>query len=138
MKLMKFFLGFIVICLFTLFATANLEQVQISFPFSDYSLLGMKTTVIKNSEGNDQTSTEPRKVPLYLVIFVTFGFGFITSWVLSSGIMRALRKNLKKTQKQCDIITQERDKLRNIPVSGAIDHPDDDSDVSVRADLPVR
>lgn len=136
MKLAKFFFGFVVICLFTLFATANLQKVQVNFLFEDQPLLGYSQI---KPEPDTQIGTfekTPRQIPLFLVIFGTFGFGFIVSWMLSSGLIRSHKRNFKHLKKEFDLLAKERDELRNLPVNTPND-ADKNSDKKPSA-LPVK
>ncbi|MBN1879950.1 LapA family protein [bacterium] len=139
MKLMKFFLGFIVICLFTLFATANLEKVQINFLLENQPLLGYSRILATPSESNDVVDKAPRKVPLFLVIFASFGLGFIVSWTMSSSIVRSHKQIAKKLKKQSNDLIKERDELRNLPVSASMgDLADNQSAPAAKKNLPVK
>ncbi len=122
MKLLKFFIGFVIVSVFTLFGTANMENVQVNFLFKNQPLLGYSKTMTENADNNETVVKEPRQIPLFLLIFTTFGFGFIVSWVLSSSLVRSYKHELKKLKKQFDNLVRERDELRNLSVNNDTDN----------------
>jgi len=120
MKILKFFVGFLIICAFTMFATANLQKVQVNFLFDDQPLLGYMEIENSNPDGTMTPERVPRQLPLFILIFGVFGVGFLVSWILSMGLLRKQRKNTKTLRKQCDSMNTELDELRNLPVNS---HP---------------
>ncbi len=138
MKLLKFFIGFVIVCIFTLFATANMGKVQVNFLFENQPLLGYSRVITESAENNEIFLKEPRQIPLYLLIFSTFGFGFIVSWVLSSSLVRSHKQNLKKLKKQFDNLVRERDELRNLSVNSNPDNQTfDDTLATTKSSLPI-
>lgn len=125
MKIAKFFIGFLIICAFTMFATANLQKIQVNFLFDNQPLLGYHEAEQPNNNGSTETIRTPREVPLFLLLFVTFGLGFLVSWILSAGLVRKHKKNAKTLTKQCNAVTQELDELRNLPVQPPDGTPSD-------------
>jgi uncharacterized membrane protein YciS (DUF1049 family) len=93
MKLAKVFLGLVVIALFTLFATANLDVVTFRLFIRDFN------------------------VRLFMVVYASFGLGFIVAWFLSAQMIRMHKKELKNCQKQFEVLLKERDELRNLPLN---------------------
>ncbi|MGB3976104.1 MAG: LapA family protein [bacterium] len=104
MKIMKAFIGFLIIILFTLFATSNIEEVHVNLFNKDQSILGY----------NDQGM--PSTAPLFLVIYAGFGLGFVVAWLLSSTQSLKYKRNLRSLQKQYKALMTETEKLRNLPV----------------------
>ncbi len=96
MKLAKVFFGLIVIAIFTLFATANLDEVTVRL-FS-----------------RDVINTQ-----VFMLIYASFALGFVVAWFLGSQMIRLHKKKWKKLQKQYDLLVKERDELRNLPVNSA-------------------
>ncbi len=94
MKVIKFFLGFIVLCLFTMFSVSNNH-----------------TTFLKPFFNNESI------IPVYLLVYCSFAVGFIFAWILSLGMMRSLKKNLKQLTRINKEQETELLKLRNLPVS---------------------
>ncbi|HPQ41809.1 MAG TPA: LapA family protein [bacterium] len=117
MKVVKFFIGFLIICAFTMFATANLEKVQVNFLFNDQPLLGYASVEETHPDGSTTIQEVPRKIPLFILIYTTFGLGFLISWILSAGIVRKSRKQAKRLTKQNETIQRELNELRNLPVN---------------------
>lgn len=105
MKIAKVFIGFVIIVLFTLFATANIEEVHVNFLSKSQSMLGY------------DKQEEPKTIPLFVVIYVSFGAGFIVAWFLGGTLVRMHKRNLKKLQKQYDVLLKETEQLRNLPVN---------------------
>ncbi len=112
MKIMKAFIGFLILILFTLFATANIEEVHVNLFNKNQPILGYKEI------------DTPSTVPLFLVIYASFGIGFIAAWFLGSSQARKHKRNLKTLQKQYKALMTETEKLRNLPVKD----PEEDLD----------
>lgn len=137
MKVLKFFIGFLIICAFTMFATANLEKVQVNFLFDSQPLLGYKTIEVSHPDGSTTPVQEPRKVPLFILIFFSFGFGFLVSWILSAGLVRKNKKQVKKLSKENNAMHRELNELRNLPVNSPSDSSVEAIETSDKKSLPV-
>jgi len=138
MKVVKFFVGFLIICAFTMFATANLQQVQVNFLFDSQPLLGYVQVDKANPDGTITTVKTPRQVPLFILIFGIFGFGFLVSWILSMGLLRKQKKDTKQLKKDCASMNEELDKLRKLPViSDSESKPKELTDSNNDNSLPV-
>ena len=108
MKVFKFFIGFIILCIFTIFAAANTHIVPI------YYFLHANNT-------SDAVGTIDSflKFPTFILVYLCFGMGFIVAWILSSGFKRVFKKQIKQLKKQLSEKDDELTRLRNLPVSAA-------------------
>ena len=116
MKIVKFFPGLLVIGAFTMFATANLQKVQVNLFAENQPILGSVTVEKTDAAGKVIEETRPRQVPLFVLIYATFLFGFLVAWFLSIGLVRKHKKAAKKLTKQSNSMAKELNELRNLPV----------------------
>ncbi|MBN1553012.1 LapA family protein [bacterium] len=118
MKVFKFFIGFLLLVIFTYFAASNTHIVPIY-------LLGHPNSNIEQPA--DPLAIEPPEIkePLqfqaFALVYLCFGLGFLTAWILNAGFRRSLKKEIKKLQKVIRGQEKELDKLRNLPISGTAD-----------------
>ncbi|MBN1356470.1 LapA family protein [bacterium] len=101
MRAFKFFIGFLVLCVFTIFAAANTQTVLLRFFITPGS----------------QTEAQGLALPLFILIYLCFAIGFITAWILSFGIKRSAKKSISQMKKQIIQQEEELNKLRNLPVA---------------------
>ncbi|MBN1297648.1 LapA family protein [bacterium] len=137
MKVLKFFIGFLIICAFTMFATANMDKVQVNLLFDDQPLLGYKSVDQVNDDGTIQTVRAARRIPVFILIFGSFGLGFLISWSLSTSLMRGYKKAARSIKKQNDRMLDELNELRNLPVNTPSE-PNDNQRAGGKPVLPVK
>ncbi len=113
MKLLKVFSGFLIVVLFTLFATANMQKVRLNFLFEGNSLLGEER--ISSEQGN--TVSQPREVSVFLIVYGAFGVGFILAWAIGLNTIRIQKRKLKEMARINLEHEKELNTLRNLPVS---------------------
>jgi uncharacterized integral membrane protein len=101
MRIFRFFIGFVVLCIFTIFAAANTHIVPLHFFIT-------KTPTVP---------TDSFALPAFILIYFCFGIGFIAAWVLSLGIKRGYKKSVKTLKKQVAQQEAELKKLRNLPLA---------------------
>lgn len=100
MKLFKFFVGLIILGIFTMFATANTHKVPVFFLMENQSLIGYTDIQTKTSvETDSEMGKAPRSIPVFLMVYCTFVIGFLTSSVLTVGMHRSLRRQLKRSER---------------------------------------
>ncbi len=132
MKFFKFFLGFIIICIFTVFATSNMQRIHLNF--MSKSLIGYQT--VEKEPGLETNQTEPikipRQIPVFLLVYGSFAGGFIISWFLSIGMNKGHKKKVKLLTKETNKQSKELESLRNLPVSDS-----DSSGMESMSSLPV-
>lgn len=119
MKFFKFFLGFVIICIFTVFATSNMQRIHLNFLSS--SLIGYQSIEKENAAVRETNQTEPektpRQIPVFLLVYMSFAIGFIVSWFLSIGMNKGHKKKIKLLTSETKKQTKELESLRNLPVS---------------------
>jgi len=115
MKIVKFFLGFLIICLFTMFATANLQKVNLNFLTEGQSLIGYNEI---QADGETQ-ERKAKEIPVFLLVFASFGTGFVVSWFLNIGIIQSMKRKMKLLKREYSKQDMELNNLRNLPVSNS-------------------
>jgi hypothetical protein len=123
-----------------MFATANLQKIQVNFLFDNQPLLGYQTVSTTDSSGKTIEQEVPRKVPLFILIFGTFGLGFLVSGMLTTGLLRNQKKKNKKLKKENEALTRELNELRNLPVQGGPKSEKDTDSLPERSSqsLPIK
>ncbi len=118
MKFVKFFAAFVVLVLFTMFATANTHTVPLYAFLKGQSLIGYV-------QQETTTNPIPSQLPVFLIVFLSFGLGFIVAWILNVSVNRSHKKNIKKLKKENREQNIELEKLRKLPATEGIssDHP---------------
>jgi hypothetical protein len=111
MRLIKFFISFAILVVFTMFATANLQQVHLNSLLKDKSLIGY------TSPGEGGGESKPRELPVFLVVYFSFGLGFLVASIMSYSVASIHKRRLKDITKRFKRQEEELNKLRNLPVS---------------------
>jgi len=101
MRIFRFFIGFVVLCIFTIFAAANTHLVPLHFFIT-------KTPAVP---------ADSFSLPAFILIYCCFGLGFVAAWILSLGIKRVYKKSVKTLKKQIAQQETELKKLRNLPLA---------------------
>jgi uncharacterized integral membrane protein len=116
MRFFKIFIGFIILTVVTIFATANVHKVKIYSFMEGKSLIGYEK-ILSSAEGG--AILHPREIPVFLVIYAAFAGGFLFAGFISISSTHVSKRQLKKLNRALKEKTDELEKLRNLPVNDA-------------------
>ena len=128
MKFIKFFTAFVILVLFTMFATANTHTVPIYAFLKGQSLIGYI------QQGTDAINIThiPKELPIFLIVFIFFGLGFIVAWFMNISINRKHKKSVKKLRRQIKEQDMELQKLRKLPATDVAEIGSDQSHLPIQ------
>jgi uncharacterized integral membrane protein len=116
-RLFFVFLFLLCLALLILFSISNMETVKLNiFPNQPFPLLGYKQEIRHDETSNEISVTVPREIPVFLLIFLSVGFGFILASIFSIVIHLKDKKQINKLKKQINKNEEEINLLRMIPI----------------------
>lgn len=131
MRFFKIFTGLILLAIFTMFATANTHTVALYGLFKGQSLIGYQAQPAEQNQ-EQTTSSSPKEITVFLLVYGSFILGFAGAWILNIGVTRHYKKQIKTMKRKINDQDKELTNLRNLPVSDS-SHTDDAS----QAPLPM-
>jgi uncharacterized integral membrane protein len=132
MRFIKFFLGFAVLTIVTIFATSNVHEVPL-YAYMGKSLLGY---VPASNAVEGASSLLPRKIPVFLIIYISFAAGFLVAGFLSVSSAYVYKRQVKRLNKQLKQQSEELDRLRSIPAAESMSEIDTNSQLPLIAPNP--
>jgi len=113
-RLFLVFLFLVSLAFLVSFSLSNLQTVSLNlWPNQPLPLLGYKATVRIDENSNEIQVTEARKIPVFLLIFLSLGLGFILSSVFS--VIRHLKER-KEISKLRRIIKKKEDEINSLRI----------------------
>ncbi|MBN2053352.1 LapA family protein [bacterium] len=128
MKHVKLLLVLILFTILVIFAVSNNNGVAVHFWKTP--VLGYHASEPTEEPGrlpSVPAERLPRTLPLFLWVFLTFGVGYLVCWIIGFFELRKLKRRLRMTIKEKDMLASELEELRAKPVmkEPAEEHPDD-------------
>ncbi len=99
MKRLKYLIQFIVFVLLTIFAVANSHKTQVYY-WDQKPIIGEPMTTIEETDIGEETEITQSGIPVFLLVFIAFGAGWVISWLYDFTRIKGIKKDLKKTRKQ--------------------------------------
>ena len=116
-RLILVFLFLFSLAVLILFSISNLDTVSLNiWPNQPFPLLGYKEVISYDESSNEISGTEPRGIPVFLLIFISVGFGFILACFFSIFLHLKDRKKIGKLKRIIRMNEKEIDSLRMIPI----------------------
>jgi uncharacterized integral membrane protein len=120
-RLFWVFLFLASLAILILFSISNMETVKLNlYPNQPLPLFGYKEVV--QADGTPTDNLEPRGIPVFLLIFLSVGLGFIIASIFS--IIKHIKdkKEIRKLEKTIKKNEDEINSLRLIPIKEGADH----------------
>jgi hypothetical protein len=115
------FLFLVSLAILVAFSLSNMETVKLNlYPNQPLPLFGYKAVI--NTDGTPSDSLEPRGIPVFLLIFLSIGLGFIIASIFSIINHFKDKKEIRKLEKIIKKNEDEINSLRLIPIKEGADH----------------
>lgn len=124
MKRLKILLALIVLTVLVIFAVSNTQRMAIYFwghsIIGSQPITGTPKTAIGGGSITEEPAMldrEPRTLPIFLWLFITFAGGYLCSWLIGLTEFGRLKFGLRKSRKEQLSLTSELRELRARPIT---------------------
>ena len=116
-RLILVFLFLLSLAVLIIFSISNMESVTLNiWPNQPLPLLGYEEVKYQSESSSEISITEPRGIPVFLLVFMSVGLGFVLACFFSIFLHLKDKKEIGKLKKIIRKNEKEIDSLRMIPI----------------------